>query len=64
MKDKIEKVYQNNVIFSIDCFALYLFKFSPGVDELNINRYTAKIGYANEKSLNMFKKFGFQEVSI
>ena len=33
------------------------------VDKLHLNRFTVKIGYANDKSINMFTKFGFQEVS-
>lgn len=34
-----------------------------GVEQLNIKSYQAKIGYTNQPSVNMFKKFGFTESS-
>lgn len=34
-----------------------------GVEQLNIKNYEAKIGYTNDPSVNMFKKFGFTETS-
>ncbi|XP_074647392.1 N-acetyltransferase 9-like protein isoform X2 [Tubulanus polymorphus] len=34
-----------------------------GIQELHVKTFTAKIGYANEISQNLFKKFNFVEVS-
>ncbi|XP_071964292.1 N-acetyltransferase 9-like protein [Antedon mediterranea] len=35
-----------------------------GMEKIGLKKYTAKIGMKNTKSLSMFKKFGFKEVSF
>ena len=39
--------------------------FSPwlGLEHLGVQHYTAKVGLGNVKSLSMFRKLGFLEVS-
>lgn len=34
-----------------------------GLEELKVTHITAKIGYSNKPSINMFKKIGFKEIS-
>ncbi|XP_058798369.1 alpha/beta-tubulin-N-acetyltransferase 9 isoform X2 [Phymastichus coffea] len=34
-----------------------------GIENLNVIKYLAKISISNEKSINMFRKLGFEEVS-
>ena len=43
-------------------FHVTLLNVISGAEELSIQRFTAKIGYANQTSLNLFSKIGFKEV--
>ena len=43
-------------------FLITLLNVFSGAEELSIQRFTAKIGYANQTSLNLFSKIGFKEV--
>jgi len=41
-----------------------MFLIILGFEELSVRKYTAKIGYKNQTSQNMFTKMGFKQVCL
>ena len=50
---------KNSTIHVVLVFCLFL-----GISSLKVQRFVAKIGFANEKSVQLFTKLGFKEVNV